>query len=70
VVSAQNQGTVTFANRTSTLLETNGVGLGGSVGVTATNAGGFDYEVFTAEPTVTSVTLSVLLTTNWTFTRL
>jgi len=67
---AQTQGTVTFANSTSTLIQTNGVGLGGSIGVTATNGGGFYYAVFTAETAVTSVTLSDLLNTNWTFTGL
>jgi len=64
------QGTVNFLNSPATLIRTNALASGGTIGPTATNLGGFYYGVFTAPSTVTSLSPSDLLTPTWTFTGL
>ncbi|TAK96565.1 MAG: PEP-CTERM sorting domain-containing protein [Verrucomicrobia bacterium] len=69
-LSAFAQGKVTMNNLTTTLISTNTLAGGGTVGVTATNADGFYYALLTAASTVTSVDVNGqdLLTPTWTFT--
>jgi len=68
--TAFGQGEVSFINSSATLVRTNAIGAGGTAGPTATNRGGFYYAVFTAPPTVTSLSPLDLLTPTWTFTGL
>jgi len=67
---AFSQGVVNFFNTLTTLVRTNAAGIGGAAGNTAPSPGGFYYAVFTAPPTVTSLSPADLLTPTWTFTGL
>jgi len=62
------QGTVDFLNSTTTRVQTNSVGMGGTAGTTALAANGFYYALLTAPSSVTSASGLDLLTPTWTFT--
>src|SRR5260370_42172548 len=66
------QGTVNFNNTSTTNFRTNSVGIGGTAGNTSPALGGFDYALFTAASTVTTIDASgqALLSSTWTFTGL
>src|SRR5437870_13854008 len=65
------QGTVGFANTSTTLMRTNGTATGATAGNTAPSSSGLSYyyAVFTADSTVTSVDANGqnLLSPSWTF---
>jgi hypothetical protein len=64
------QGTVNFANGGTTIISTNSVGLGGTAGQADSTAGAYNYALFIAPSTVTTIDSSLqgLLGGPWTFT--
>jgi hypothetical protein len=72
IADVAGQGMITFLNFSnqyaSTLVRTNSTGLGGGAGNTAPSIGGFEYGLFIAPSTVTSLSPLDLLTPPWTFT--
>lgn len=62
------QGLVSFQNTSSTLVQTNSAGLGGTTGPTFAGLNGFTYGLFTAPSTVNSLSPLDLLDSTWTFT--
>lgn len=67
---AHGQGLIIFQNTSTTLVRTNSVGLGGTVGDTSPTTGGFAFGLFIAPSTVTSLSPTDLLSPTWTFTGL
>src|SRR2546423_978845 len=67
-LAALCQGEVGFLNTSTTLVQTNSVGIGGTVGNTSSSVNGFFYGLFIAPSTVSSLSPSDLLTATWTFT--
>src|SRR5260370_1473836 len=66
------QGTVTFNNSSTTAMRTNATGIGGTTGNATSALGSWDYALFTAASTVSTIDASAqaLLTSTWTFTGL
>src|SRR3989442_1058236 len=65
------QGTITMVNGSANLISTNAIGVGGTAGPTSPHTvQAFYYGLFTASPTVTSLSPLDLLTPAWTFTGL